>query len=63
MRCCHRPTFWTHNSTLGRVSTLGGTIPLVSKCLIITTLLKILGANRAEDYEQNAVNQAFSDQR
>ena len=62
MQCCHRPTLWTHNSTLGRVSTLSGKIPLVSKCLIITTLLKILGAKRAEDYKQNAVNQAFSDQ-
>ncbi len=41
---------------------LSGKIPLVSKSLIITTLLKILGANRAEDYLQNAVNQAFSDQ-
>ncbi len=41
---------------------LSGKIPLVSKSLIITTLLKILGANRAEDYLQNTVNQAFSDQ-
>ncbi len=41
---------------------LSGKIPLVSKSLIITTLLKILGANRAEDYLQNAVSQAFSDQ-
>ena len=24
--CCHRPTFWTHNSTRGRVSTLSGKI-------------------------------------
>ena len=61
--CCHRPTLWTHNSTRGRVSTQSSKIPLVSKSLIITTLLKILGANRAEDYLQNAVNQAFSDQR
>ena len=62
MRCCHRPILWTHNSTRWRVSTLSSKIPLVSKSLIITTLLEILGANRAEDYLQNAVNQAFSDQ-
>ena len=60
--CCHRPTLWTHNSTRRRVSTLSGKTPLASKCLIINTLLKILGANRAEDYLQNVVNQAFSDQ-
>ena len=42
---------------------LSGKIPLVSKSLIINTLLKILGANGAEDYLQNAVNQAFRDQR
>ena len=47
---------------LGGIIPLGGTTPLVSKCLIINTLLKILGANRAEDYKQNAMNQAFSDQ-
>ena len=40
----------------------GSKIPLVDKCLSITTLLKILGAKRAEDYKQNAVNQAFIDQ-